>query len=86
MGKPTICIGKNEGADQLCNNSEADRRLCLRKVQFLYVLNPKFPASNHLLWLYSPVCVGPGRNPNCWFSRAHAHILNAQIQLKARAS
>ena len=32
--------------------------------QFLYFLNPKFPASNHLLRLYSPVCVGPGRNPN----------------------
>ena len=34
-----------------------------RKVQFLYYLNPKFQASNHLLWLYSPVCVGPGRKP-----------------------
>ena len=31
-------------------------------VQFLYFLNPKFPASYHLLWLYSSVCVGPGRN------------------------
>ena len=32
-------------------------------VQSLYYLNPKFQASNYLLWLYSPVCVGPGRNP-----------------------
>ena len=34
-----------------------------RKVQSLYYLNPKFQASNHLLWLYSPVCVGPGWKP-----------------------
>ena len=32
-------------------------------VQFLYYLNPKFPASSHLLWRYSLVCVGPGRKP-----------------------
>ena len=30
-------------------------------VQSLYFLNPKFQASSYLLWLYSPVCVGPGR-------------------------
>ena len=32
-------------------------------VQTLYLLNPKFQASSHLLWLYSMVCVGPGRKP-----------------------
>ena len=32
-------------------------------VQFLCFLNPKFQVSSHLLWLYSPVCVGPGRKP-----------------------
>ena len=32
-------------------------------VQFLYFLNLKFQASSHLLWQYSPVCVGPGRKP-----------------------
>ena len=30
-------------------------------VHFLFFLNPKFQASNHLLWLHSPVCVEPGR-------------------------
>ena len=35
----------------------------IRIVQFLYYLNPKFQASSHLLWPYSPVCVGPGRKP-----------------------
>ena len=28
-------------------------------VQSLYFLNPKFQASNHLLWLHSQVCVKP---------------------------
>ena len=32
-----------------------------RIVQSLYFLNPKFQASSHLLLLYSPVHVGPGR-------------------------
>ena len=32
-------------------------------VQSLYFLNPKFQASSYLLWLYSPVCVRPGRKP-----------------------
>ena len=46
------------------NNWKADQSLCFRyTVQFLYFMNPKFPAFNHLLCLYSRVCVGPGRNP-----------------------
>ena len=45
-----------------------------RTVQSLYFLNTKFHASICLLLLCSPVCVGPGRNPNCWFSHVHAHI------------
>ena len=32
-------------------------------VQSLYYIHPKFQASNHLRWLYKPVCVGPGRKP-----------------------
>ena len=34
-----------------------------RIVQSLYFLNPKFQGSSHLLWLYSLICVGPGRKP-----------------------
>ena len=30
MGKPTICLGENKGADQLRNNCEADQHLCSR--------------------------------------------------------
>ena len=77
MGKSTICIGKNKGADQLRSNCEADQRLCFcyHVLQFLFFLSPKFPASSHLMCLYRPVCVGPGWKPNCWFSHAQAHIL-----------
>ena len=47
-----------------------------RIVQFLYFLNPKCPASNHPLCLYSSVCVGPFEKPHCWFSHdmAEMHI------------
>ena len=30
MGKQTICIGENKGADQFRGNREADQRLCFR--------------------------------------------------------
>ena len=30
MGKPTICLGENKNADQVCGNREADQRLCFR--------------------------------------------------------
>ena len=81
MGKPTICIGENKGADQPCSNCEADHAFVFATgiVQFIYFLNPKFPASNHLLCLYSPVCVGPGWNPNCWFSHTQALIIFSRL-------
>ena len=53
-----------------------------RIVQFLYFLNPKFPASNHLMCLFSPVCVGPGQNPNCWFSYAQTQTVFLQQVFK----
>ena len=31
--------------------------------QSLFFLNPKFQASNHLLWLHGPVRVRPGQKP-----------------------
>ena len=66
MRKPAFCICENKDADQLRGNREADQRLCFfaRYIeQSLFYLNPKFQASSHLLWLYRPVCVGPGRKP-----------------------
>ena len=75
MGKPTICIGENEGADQLRSNCEADQRLGFRYTDSTFTLLSKsdIPASSYFLRLYSPVCVGPGPNQNCWFSHAQAH-------------
>ena len=32
-------------------------------VESLFFLDPKFQTSSYLLWLYSPVCVGPGHKP-----------------------
>ena len=66
VGKPDFCICENKDADQLRGNREvrsASFVFATRIVQSLYFLNPKFRASSHLLWLYSPVCVGPGRKP-----------------------
>ena len=48
----------------------------IRIVQSLYYLHPKFQASSHLLWLYSLVCVGPGRKPEDQFSQNEAQIQN----------
>ena len=75
--KPAFCICENKGTDQLRGNCEADQRLCFFStliVQSLYYLNPKFQASCYLLWLYSLVCVGSGRNPEDRFSHNEAHF------------
>ena len=46
MGKPTICIGENKGADQLRGNREADQRLCFRytysRIPLLFKLGMSF--------------------------------------------
>ena len=49
MGKPTICIGENKGADQLISTFVFATQI----VQLLFFLNPKFKASSQLLCLYS---------------------------------
>ena len=45
-------------------------------VQSLFFLNPKFQVSNHLLWLYRLVCVGPGRKPRRPVSHNKALIIS----------
>ena len=77
MGKPTICIGENKGADQLRGNREADPSafvFATRIVTFLLYLPPKFQVSSLLLELYRPFCVRPVRKPHCWFSHETAHM------------
>ena len=50
MRKPAFCICENKDANQLVFATSI--------VQYT-----KFQASSHLLCLYSPVYVGPGRKP-----------------------
>ena len=53
-----------------------------RIVQSLYYLNPKFQTSRHILWLYSPVCVGPGRKPiRLVFSQRGSYECYGEAQL-----
>ena len=79
MRKPAFGICENKDADQLRGYREADQRLflALRIVQSFYFLNTAFQASSHLLWLYSSVCVGPGRKPRRpVFSQQGSYCLN----------
>ena len=46
MGKPTICICENKGADQLRSNCEADQRLCFRYTDSTLPLLPKSEISS----------------------------------------
>ena len=60
MRKPAFCICEYKDADQLRGNREADQRLFFfakRIIQSLFFRDPKFQASSHFPWLYSPVCV-----------------------------
>ena len=65
MRKPTFCICEIKDADQLVVTAKLISAFVFATqiVQSLYFINPKFQASSHLLYLYSPVCVGPGRKP-----------------------
>ena len=44
-------------------------------VQYPFFLNTKFPASSHVQWLHSLVCIRPGQNPHCWFSHTGAQVI-----------
>ena len=62
MGKPTICIGENKGADQLRSNCEADQRLC-----FLYMDStiPLLLKSEISSFYQSSVAAQPGLCRTC---------------------
>ena len=65
MRKPAFCVCENKDADQLAVTAKLISAFIFatRIVQSLFLLNPKFHASSHLLWLYRTVCVGPGQKP-----------------------
>ena len=77
MKKPTFGVCENKDADQLRGNRVADQRLVFHSwiVRSLYFLDLKFQASIHLLRVYSLVCVGPGRKPDCWFSHDADYLM-----------
>ena len=77
MRKPTFCICENKDADQLTAKLISAFVFATRIVQSLFYLNPKFQASNHLLCLYSPVCVDLVGDPEDQFSHNEAHIIVA---------
>ena len=82
MGKPTICIGENKGADQLGVKREADQHLCFRYTDSTIPLLLKYKISS----LYpSSVTVQPGLCQN-WsepkllvFSRTGSNDYNLLI-------
>ena len=53
MRKPTFCICKNNDADQLRRNCEADQRLCFRYTDSIIPLLPKFMRNFKSLALFS---------------------------------
>ena len=55
MGKPTICIGKNKGADQLRGNREADQRLCFRYSDSTIPLLLKSERAECAFWRFRPM-------------------------------
>ena len=68
MRNPAFCKCENKATDHLCGKRRtADQRLCFRYTDSVIPLLPKSEISSlkssHLLLLYSPVCVGPGRKP-----------------------
>ena len=68
--KHALCIWED-----ICSNHTAHQHLCLIDSTIPLLLNPKFQASDHLLWLYSLVCVGPGQKPEDRFFPDEAHII-----------
>ena len=46
MSKPAVCICKNEGADQLRDNSAADQHLYFRLIDSAILLLPKSDISS----------------------------------------
>ena len=79
--KPTICIGKNKGADQLCSNRTADQHLCFRYMDStIPLLKSEISSSNFFLRPYSLVCVGPDQKPKLFvFSCGAAHVIPTTI-------
>ena len=77
---------QNKGADQLLCNHAADQHLCFRYLESTIPLLSKSKIfCSHLLWLYSLVCSGPGRNPEdrLYHDTVHLQLVSNAIQFLA---
>ena len=77
MRKPTFCICENKDPDQVRGNRQADQCLCFCYIDSTIPLLSNSEISSLLPYcvaVYSLVCVGPGRKPECWFSHVAAHF------------
>ena len=63
LRKPVFCICEKQRHRSVTAKLISAFVFATRIVHSIYLLNPKFQASRHILWLYSPVCVGPCRKP-----------------------
>ena len=65
MRKPAFAYAKTKTQISCAGTAQLISAFVFAKqiVQSLYFLYPKFQAYSNLLWLYSPVCVGPGQKP-----------------------
>ena len=76
MRKPAFCLCENKDTDQLRGNHEADQRLCFRYIDSTIPLLSKSKISSLKPSSVADrlVCVGAGRQPECWFSHEAAHL------------
>ena len=77
MRKPTFCICKNRGADQLPSNCAADQHLCFPYIDSTIPLLPKFDIKSLAIFCgctvrFVSVLVG---NPEDMFSGDATHII-----------
>ena len=79
MGKPTICIGKNKGADQLRSNWEADHRLGFRytDITIPLLLIPKISSFNPAsVTVQAGLCQTWSESKLLLFSRTCSNVSN----------
>ena len=88
MRKPALCICEKQTQTSFAVTAKVISAFVFatRIVQFLYFLNPKIQASNHLLWLHSPVCVRPGwKSRRPVFSQRDSYVIYVSLFICATA-
>ena len=76
-----LCKMRATEVQMSCTDVQADQHLIFATYMYIeqpFFLNPKFPASSHLVWLHSPICVGPGQKPPKQVFSCHGFNLNVR--------